>query len=214
VLALAAYLGLTGIACPQAREPKEVAKVKSPIQMEVKFQADEQSLKVSYTVINGSSEPVLVLDRMWDRKAKALNPNWAYVDVRGNRALIKRVMDPKPLKMVVEHPRVPYGRKVLPGERLKGEFALSLPLTAFGQYDFFLKPNAVLEDVELVEVGFMLAWTTVPAEPLPPQMQKVEIAGEELQPISYHVLEGAQRFLTSEPQKVKVAGKAKTVPPA
>lgn len=187
--------------------------MQSPIRMQVEFVAEADKLKVSYTVENGSSEPVMVLDRMWDKKAKAFNPDWAYVEIRNGRALVKRVMEAKPLKMVVEHPPTPYGRELKPGERLQDNFALSLPLTAFGAYDFFVKPNATLEEVELNEIGFMLAWTTPPKEPLPPSMKKVERNGEVVQPFTYYVLENEQRYVTSEPRKIRLAGRAKNPGP-
>ena len=190
----------------------EVPVVQSPIRMEAEFEVADQSLNISYTVKNGSSEAILVLDRMWDKKAKAFNPNWAYVEIRGSRALVKRVMEAKPLKMVVEHPPVPYGREVKPGERLEGKFALTLPLAAVGAYDFFLKPNAVVEEVTITELGFMLAWTTTPSEPLHPSMQRVVRDGEELQPFAYAILEPAQRFVTSEPRKIQFKGLAKHTP--
>jgi hypothetical protein len=197
---------------PDLAKPMEVPVVQSPIRMEAEFEVAGQILNVSYKVMNGSSEAILVLDRMWDKKAKAFNPNWAYVEIRGNRALVKRVMEAKPLKMVVEHPPVPYGREVKPGERLEGKFALTLPLAAVGAYDFFLKPNAVVEEVEVTELGFMLAWTTKPSEPLHPSMQKVTRDGEELQPFTYVILEPKQRFVTSEPRKIQFKGLAKRVP--
>lgn len=186
--------------------------MQSPISMETKIEATDDALTVSYTVRNGSNEAILILDRLWNRKIKDFDPNWAFVEIRGSKALVKRVMEQKPRGLIVERPPVPYGRELAPGAELTGEFTLPLPLKADGSYDAYVMPNAVEQQVDLTDVGFMLAWTIKPAEPVPPSMRLVKRGEETLQPFAYHILDGQQRFLTSAPQTVQIKGIAKAPP--
>jgi|GEM_PF-3177054 len=192
---------------------QENKHVQSPVVMQAEILAADDGVKISYVVHNHSETPILVLDRLWNRKMKSFDPNWAFVEIRGSKALIKRVMEPKPQGLIVERPPVPYGREVAPGEKAEGSFTLPVPLRADGSYDAYVMPNAVEQEVEVTDIGFMLAWTTKPKEILSPAMRLVKNGEETLQPFQYHVLDGAQRFLTSSPATVRIKGIAKIPQP-
>lgn len=187
--------------------------MQSPIQMQATLELKPEALEISYVVKNESSETVLLLDQLWNRKMKGFDPSWAFVEIRGSKALVKRIMETKPVGLVAERPPVPYGRMLEPGSSLEGKISLPVPMAASNPYAFYVTPDLVDQEVDLTDVGFMVAWTTVPPEPLDPSMRRVEREGMVLQPFTYYYLEGKQRFLTSEPQKMKLKGIAK-VPPA
>ena len=180
--------------------------MQSPIQMRTQLEVTPEAMQISYVVRNESTEPILLLDTHWNRKAKAFDPDWALVEIRGSKALIKRIMETKPKGLMIEHPPVPYGREVAPGASLEGKFSVPFPLTAFNPYDFYVMPGATAREVDVTDIGFMLAWTTVPPEPVDRSMAKLVRDGITLQPFTYYFLDGKQRFLTSEPVKVQVKG--------
>lgn len=186
--------------------------MQSPVTMQAKIEAGTDALEISYRVTNGSSEPILILDQFWSKKAKGFDPDWAFVEIRGSKALVKRVMETKPKGLAIDFPPVPYGRSLAPGAQLEGKFRVALPLTAVNPYTFYVSPKAAPQPVDLTGVGFMLAWTTVPPEPLHPSMTRIEHEGMVLQPFTYYFLEGKQRFLTSEPKELSIKGVA-MVPP-
>lgn len=187
--------------------------MQSPIQMQAQFEVTPEEIQVAYVVKNESTEPIMLLDTHWNRKAKAFDPNWALVEIRGSKALLKRIMETKPKGLMIEHPPAPYGRELAPGDSLEGKFTVPLPLVAFNPYDFYVMPDATSQEVDITDVGFMMAWTTVPPEPLDRSMRKIVRDGMTLQPFSYYFLEGKQRFLMSEPVKLQAKGIVK-IPPS
>ena len=70
-------------------------------------QERRRSLSVEYTFENPTDHPILVFDRLWDMHTNALHPNWAYVEIRGTRAAIKRDLDRMPEGLLHENPPVP-----------------------------------------------------------------------------------------------------------
>jgi hypothetical protein len=191
---------------------EEQIPMQSPIKLKAEIQVQAEAIEVTYTVANESSEPVIILDRFFDRRKKSFDANWAYVEIRGGKALIKRAMERKPDTLPIEHPQTPYGRELKPGESLEASFSVPVPLEATNPYLFYSTPNAVTEEVQLTDIGFLLAWTAVPPEPLHPSMRKIEHDGETLQPFSYYYLDGKQRFLMAEPVTATIKGLVKVAP--
>jgi hypothetical protein len=202
----------TGCAHPAPEPQKEQSAMQSPITLQSKMEAGPDAIEISYRVTNGSAEPILLLDQLWNKQAKGFDPNWAYVEIRGSKALIKRVMETKPKGLAMDFPPVPYGRLIAPGATLEGKFAVPLPLTAANPYTYYVTPKAAPQPVQLTGLGFMLAWTTPPPEPVHPSMAKIEHDGMVLQPFTYYYLEGKQRFLTSEPKEIALPGVALVAP--
>ncbi len=187
--------------------------MQSPVAMQSNIEVGPDAIEISYAVTNGSNEPILLLDQLWNKKSKGFDPNWAFVEIRGGKALIKRIMETKPKGLAIEFPPVPYGRLIAPGTTLEGRFRVPLPLTAANPYTFYVMPKATPQPVQLTGLGFMLAWTTPPPEPVHPSMTRIEHDGMVLQPFTYYYLEGKQRFMTSEPKELSVPG-VTMVPPA
>lgn len=137
VLMVAGLLLLGPARCgnTDAKPQEELTVMQSPIQMQADIQATPEALEVSYVVKNESSEPVLLLDTLWTRQAKGYDPNWAFVEIRGSKALVKRIMETKPKGLAIDRPPVPFGRLLEPGATLDGKFKLPLPLAASNPYD-------------------------------------------------------------------------------
>jgi len=182
--------------------------MQTDIRLETRIEQSADSLAVSYSLLNSTPKPLLLFDRMWDRKTGALNPNWAYVEIRGGRALIKRIMEPVPDSLDVNNPERPHAREIAPGAKAEGKFVLSLPLTERGAYDQFTHASKEFDETAVTAAGFVLGWAEKP-DNLSPAYKPVELNGEKLLLLSDGLIASIQRTATGEPAHISAAAKTK-----
>lgn len=183
------------------------------MQGDARLKADIQpkpdSLQISYEFVNPTEQPLLVFDRMWDREKKALNPEWANVEIRGTKALISRALSKKPPDLHFDNPPVPYAREVPPGGTLSGKLDVPLPLAEhFGFYNF-IRQTGEWKEIPVSEVAFALGFAPKPAA-LPPGVKPVDVGDEKgLVLLSYELIESIQKLVISQPLRVAVSARAK-----
>lgn len=178
------------------------------VQLETKIEAGEGGVKIAYSLENLGSAPLLVFDRMWDNEKGALDPNWAYVEIRGGRALVKRMMETPPQGLRVSEPKVPYGREVAPGAKAEGTVTLPAPLTERSAYDSFTHTSKQFADAPVSAVGFALGYAPKP-ENLPPAFKPVELNGEKLLLLDRAHVATIQKTAAGQPAAVAIAAKVK-----
>ena len=176
--------------------------------LETKIEAGATGVSVRYSLTNTGAEPILVFDRMWDNEKGALDPNWAYVEIRGSRALVKRLMENPPAGLRVSEPKVPYGREIAPGAKAEGAVTLPAPLTERGAYDAFTHTSRQFADARVTAVGFALGYAPKPKN-LPPVFKPVELNGEKLLLLDRAMVGSIQKTATSEPSKQSVPARVK-----
>ncbi|MEP7363804.1 MAG: hypothetical protein ABI972_11160 [Acidobacteriota bacterium] len=176
--------------------------------LETKIEAGAAGVSIRYSLTNSSSEPILVFDRMWDNEKGALDPNWAYVEIRGGRALVKRMMENPPDGLRVSEPKVPYGREVAAGAKAEGIVSLPVPLTERGAYDSFTHASKKFTDTQVSAVGFALGYATKPKN-LPPAFKPVELNGERLLLLDRAMVASIQKVAASDPANQSVAARVK-----
>jgi hypothetical protein len=203
VCALAAFC-----APAQRMATKENKPMNGEAVLETKIEAGATGVSIRYSLTNTSSEPILVFDRMWDSEKGALDPNWAYVEIRGGRALVKRLMENPPAGLRVSEPKVPYGRQVAPGAKAEGTVALPAPLTERGAYDSFTHTSKQFTDAQVTAVGFAIGYAVKPKN-LPPAFKPVELNGEKLLLLDRAMVGSIQKTAASEPDKQSVAARVK-----
>ncbi|MBN8730237.1 MAG: hypothetical protein J0L64_06820 [Acidobacteria bacterium] len=205
-----ALLCLLAAACApaQRKAAKEIKPMNGDVQLESKIEAGEGGVKIAYTLTNLSGGPILVFDRMWDNEKGAIDPNWAYVEIRGGRALVKRMMENPPQGLRVSEPKVPYGREVAPGAKAEGTIALAAPLTERGAYDSFTHTSKQFADAPVSAIGFALGYAPKPAN-LAPAFQPVELNGEKLLLLDRAHVATIQKTATGEPAAVPLTAKVK-----
>ena len=176
--------------------------------MQAKIEAGPGGVTIAYSLTNTGAAPILVFDRMWDSQAQALDPNWAYVEIRSGRALVKRMMENPPPGLHVSEPKVPYGREIAPGAKAEGVITLSAPLTERGAYDSFTHRSKQFADTRVTAIGFALGYAGKPTN-LPPAFKPVELNGEKLLLLNRPLVASLQRTATSEPASASVDAKVK-----
>ncbi len=176
--------------------------------LETKIEAGAGAVSIRYSLANTGTEPILVFDRMWDNEKGALDPAWAYVEIRGGRALVKRMMENPPAGLRVSEPKVPYGREVAPGAKAEGTVALPLPLTERGAYDSFTHASKQFGDSQVTAVGFAIGYAAKPKN-LPPAFKPVELNGEKLLLLDRGMVASIQKTAASEPAQQSVAARVK-----
>ncbi len=95
-------------------------------------------LEVHYSVINKTDVPVLVFDRMRNLRTGEPDPNWAFLEIAGGRAVLKRAMEDPHAPLMKENIPAPYAREVPKGGAVFGSFQVAVPLRqsdANGQLD-------------------------------------------------------------------------------
>lgn len=196
--------GETG-AVPQ----EEVKAMQGAVRLNATIQPKPDSLEISYEFINSTDQAVLVFDRMWDRAKKAIDPEWADVEIRGTKALISRSLSKKPEGLFFDNPPVPYGREVAPGKSLSGKFSVKLPLEErFGFYNF-IRQTGEWKEIPVTEVAFALGWTLKP-QSLPPGVKPVDVGEDKgLLLLPYEMLEPIEKLVISQPLRVTVSARAK-----
>ena len=176
--------------------------------LETKIEAGASGVSIRYSLTNTGAEPVLVFDRMWDNEKGALDPNWAYVEVRNGRALVKRLMENPPAGLRVSEPKVPYGRELAPGAKAEGTVSLPLPLTERGAYDSFTHTSKQFADSQVSAIGFAVGYAVKPKN-LPPAFKPVELNGEKLLLLDRALVASIQKAAASEPAMKSVAARVK-----
>lgn len=178
------------------------------VAMHAKIEAGPGGVTITYSLTNTSAAPILVFDRMWDSQTQALDPNWAYVEIRSGRALVKRMMENPPQGLHVSEPKVPYGREVAPGAKADGVITLPAPLTERGAYDNFTHRSKQFAPTRVTAVGFALGYAVKPAS-LPPAFKPVEMNGEKLLLLDRPLVASLQRTATSEPAAASLDAQVK-----
>ena len=176
--------------------------------LETKIEVGAAGVNIRYTLANTGSEPMLVFDRMWDNEKGALDPNWAYVEIRGGRALVKRMMEAPPAGLRVSEPKVPYGREIAPGAKAEGTVSLPAPLTERGAYDSFTHASKEFADTQVSAVGFALGYAAKPKN-LPSAFKPVELNGEKLLLLDRAMVSSIQKAASSEPTTQSVPARVK-----
>jgi hypothetical protein len=198
----------TGGVPMNGQNPKEKNRMQHELRVDLRVHSKPDQLEFEYSFENTSSQPILVFDRMWDMQAQALSQDWAYVEIRGSAAVVKRRMEALPWGLHIENPTVPYGREIQPSARGGGKFYLPLPLKECGEYDGFVRRGAWAKPEPVHEVAFELGWSPKPAS-LPPGIQPVEMNGETLWLLPYGLVTTIQRTAITAPVRVDVSGKAR-----
>ena len=203
---------LCSLAAYCAPAQRQAAKERKPMNgdavLETKIEAGTSGVNIRYSLTNAGVEPILVFDRMWDNEKGALDPNWAYVEIRGGRALVKRMMENPPVGLRVSEPKVPYGREVAPGAKAEGTVSLPAPLTEHGAYDSFTHPSKQFADSQVSAVGFVIGYASKPKN-LPPAFKPVDLNGEKLLLLDRAMVSSIQKSAASEPAQQNVAAKVK-----
>jgi hypothetical protein len=171
----------------------------------VRVQSTPDRLEFEYWFENPSEQTVLVFDRLWSMQANALEPNWAYVEIRNGRAEVSRHMEMLPQGLRHENPTVPYGREIAPLARGGGKFYLELPLKQHGEYDAFRHQRIEFQPAEVHDLVFSMGWCPKPSQ-LPPGIQSVEMHGETLWLLPYSLVAAIQLSAHAPAVRVEVPG--------
>jgi hypothetical protein len=181
-------------------DPGETAMESQQPTLTMRAKVDGNEIKVGYEVANQLSSPIYVFDRLYDMSAESLAPNWAYVDLSSNRIVLCRQVWPVPTGLHHENPEVPYARVVAPGAKIKGVFAIHLPVTESDPYIHIRTADGAPRVADSSEdFVFRLGWAVVRdvhggAE--------VELEGERLVLFPYAEAIQKQKLATSLPAKL------------
>jgi hypothetical protein len=186
---------------------KEKNRMQHELRVGVRVESTPDHLEFEYWFENPFEQPILVYDRLWNKQANALEPNWAYVEIHDGVAEVKRLMELLPRGLRHENPTVPYGREIAPSMRGTGKFSVPLPLKQHGEYDGFRYPGARLHPAAVHQVTFSLGWCLKPAQ-LPPGIQPVEMHGEKLWLLPYSEVATIQLIATAPPVPLELMGEA------
>lgn len=204
-------LSLQSANCGEAKPApqKEGTAMQVDVLLKVDIQPKPDSLEISYEFVNPKDQPVLVFDRMWNRAKKAIDPEWANVEIRGTKALISRSLSKKPVDLSFDNPPVPYGREVAPGKSVSGKFSVALPLEErFGFYNF-VRQTGEWKEIPVTEVAFALGWALKP-QTLPPAVKPVDVGEDKgLLLLPYEMLEPIEKLVISQPLRLAVSARAK-----
>ena len=165
-------------------------------------------LKVEYSVINKSDVPILVFDRMRNLRTGEPDPNWAFVDISGGEAILKRAQEKMPKTMTMENNPVPYAREIPPGGTAAGHFQLAAPLRQSDPYHQ-LRGKA-LRTVDVNKAQMWVGWC--PKSELHEAAREPRILGGDRVWIpSYWDVEAVQRIAKSASFAVRL--RARTAAP-
>ncbi|MCW5964025.1 MAG: hypothetical protein KIT83_08295 [Bryobacterales bacterium] len=171
------------------------------------IQVSKDAVAVAYEFENVTGETVLLYDRLWSMANNALEDGWAYVEIRGTKALLKRALEPKPEGLMTDTPPVPYARPVPPGEKATGSFSVSLPLTRRSAYGSKMTAQQSRQvPVTVEELAFAVGWSLQPSK-LPPYVKPVDIGEDKgMLLLSYETVLPIQRILLADPIRSQVPG--------
>lgn len=163
------------------------------------------TMTLNYAIENTTSDPVLIFDRLYDRKRQTIDLHGAYLDIIEHCALFKRAMEILPFGLHVENPHVPYARELVPGATARGSITASLPLLEHAPYDYIIKRGWTQHEVGIQSVSLLLGWCVRPTL-LPPISSPSIIEGEELMFLPYGLVKQKQQALSSASCSVHVSG--------
>jgi hypothetical protein len=174
----------------------------------MRVKVDGNEIKVGYEVANQLNFPIYVFDRLYDMTAEKMDSNWAYVDLNSNRIVVCRQVWPVPTGLHHENPEVPYARTVAPGAKIKGVFAIHLPVEELDPYAHIRNSGGALRVAKSSDdIVFRLGWAPVGEVKAG---SPVEVEGEQLVLFPYPEAILKQRLATSLPAKLPLpAGAAR-----
>jgi hypothetical protein len=130
VVGLTLWLGCGRAAGPQNIGRKSVAE--ADVELRVKpVERTEAGLVLTYEVHNRGSQALWLLERLFESGPTGslrLDPDKAYVDLRGSPVVVSRMLHPVPDDMLVEAPEVPAVTRVEPGQTVSRRAVLAVPL--------------------------------------------------------------------------------------
>lgn len=168
----------------------------------LKFAQEGDSVRFQYEVQNSLDQPIYVFDRLYDMRSQKLSPDWAYVAVDGQRAVICRQVWPLPNGLRHESPETPYGRLIAPKGALAGKFSLSLPLVERDPYYSLVHTNQKLAPANITSLVFRLGWGI--ASHLRAGSE-VELESEKLVLFPFHEALAKQHLAESNAATVKIS---------
>jgi len=172
----------------------------------MRAKVDGNDVKVGYEVANPLSFPIYIFDRLYDMSAEKMDPNWAYVDLSSNRIVVCRQVWPVPTGLHHENPEVPYGRVIAPGAKIKGVFAIHLPVAESDPYVHIRNSGGAARVAHASDdIVFRLGWA--PVRELHGG-SPVELEGEQLVLFPYPEAIQKQRLATSLPAKLPLPASA------
>jgi len=161
VVGLALLLGCGRVAVrPENTGRTSVAE--ADVELRVKpVERTEAGLVLTYEVHNRGGQAVWLLDRLFESGPTGslrLNPDKAYVELRGSEVLVSRMIYPVPDELLVEVPEVPAVSRVEPGQTVSRRAVLAVPLRQWLPYDQDSAKELPLESVsELrLRVGYLV----------------------------------------------------------
>lgn len=161
-------------------------------------------LKVQYSVVNKTNSPIVVFDRMRNLRTGEPDPNWAFVDIIGRTAVLKRAMEPTGGPVMMENIPEPYAREILPGETATGSFQLAVPLRQSDPYGRIPR-GRTLRTVEVDKVEIWVGWC--PKSELKAASREKTKIGDDLVWIpSYLDIELVQKTAKSAPIAIRLRG--------
>ena len=191
---------------PQRGEQEVMNVTTLPVvRFDLKIAPDHVAL--NYTVSNTTSTAILLFDRLYDMKAKSLDPDWAYVEVDRSSVAITRAVETLPPGLLMENPPVPYAREVPAGAEAQGTIRIALPIEEVGPY-YHITRKGNSRDVSITKLDVRLGWSPKPADGAPATGGSwVDLEGERLLLLPYWTAIKAQRIARSEPRTVNLKGK-------
>ncbi len=165
------------------------------------------TLRIRYELVNdGAAGPIYVFDRLLDWDSKQVRPDWAYVAFEGDAATVSRQVWPVHESLSID-PEVPCARTVAPGERVRDELRVALPLAETDPYYEIRNRLGRRGPVPVRTVSFAVGWC--PVEGLDhPGHHKLVFEDGELAPLDYSDVIGRQEVARSAAQPVEVEGVA------
>lgn len=161
VMGLALLLGCgRGAAGPGNTGRKSVAE--ADVELRVKsVERTEAGLVLTYEVHNRGGQALWLLDQLFESGPTGslrLNPDKAYVDLRGSSVVVSRMLHPIPDEVLVEIPEVPAVTRVEPRQTVSRRAVLAVPLRHWLPYDQDSTKELPLEGVrELrLRVGYLM----------------------------------------------------------
>lgn len=210
ILALISVCAFNARAGEPSAGVEEAASMSAETSVEVGFKPSiaEGKLRIDYSIVNRSSEPIFVFDRMWDLNADRLDDNWVYVEIAGKTAILKRALEPMPGGLTMEEPPEPYGREIAPGGRATGTFRIRLPLEQAGAYDFATRPK-IDRVVNVESLELRVGWCRrKDFGEYASSVEPVKEGRETLWPFSFHNIEGVQKIAKSKPVEMRLRARS------
>lgn len=205
VVGLALLLGCGRVAAgPRNTGRKSVAE--ADVELRVKsVERTEAGLVLTYEVHNRGGQALWLLDRLFESGPTGslrLNPDKAYVELRGSSVVVSRMLLPIPNEVLVEIPEVPAVTRVEPRQTVSRRAVLAVPLRQWLAYDQDSTKELPLESVhELrLRVGYLVD---------EPGMELNEAKDSEGNPYklpTYGKAVKTQKILHSGPLSVPAAG--------